>query len=419
MVTNFLKNAEIRKKLLVTAGIIIIFRFLAHIPVPGVDLAAIRAYLQDSAFFGLMDLFSGGGFQNFSIVTLGLGPYINVSIAVQLLTMMIPALEELQKEGEYGRDKINMYTRLLTVPMALIQAYGIYFWLNRQGVIRTLFPLDLIIFVLTLTAGALLLVWLGELITEYGIGNGISLLIFVGIISRLPAALTGYLATVSSYNFFNSIVFAALTVVVIVSVVLINEGTRNVAIEYGRRGIKSEKISNFLPIKVNQAGVIPIIFAVSLVLIPSMIAGPLQALENNFLNSLGTFLARNFHSNSLGYNIFYFILVVGFTYFYTSVQFNAEKVSDDIKKRGGFIPGIRPGKSTTDYLKSIVTRITLTGALFLGLIAILPYVVQQTIGVSNLSIGGTGLLIVVSVVLETVRQMESLMVSRNYDSFLR
>lgn len=419
MVANFLKNAEIRKKIAITAILIVVFRLVAHVPVPGIDLNAIRSYIQGNAFFGLLDLFNGGGFQNFSIATLGLAPYINVSIAMQLLTMMIPSLEELQKEGEYGREKINMYTKLLTVPMSMIQGYGIYFWLNRQGVIRTLSPLDLIIFVLTLTAGAILLVWLGELISEYGIGNGISLLIFVGIISQLPAGITGYLASVTSYNFGNTLLFAALSLAVIVAVVLINEGTRNVAIEYGRSGVRSEKISNFLPIKVNQAGVIPIIFAVSLVLIPSMISGPLQASSNDLAHKAGYFLAQNFNANSVGYNILYFLLVVGFTYFYTSVQFNSEKVADDIKKRGGFIPGIRPGKSTADFLKAIVNRITFTGALFLGVIAILPYLVQKYIGVSNLSIGGTGLLIVVSVVLETVRQMESLMVTRNYDSFLR
>ncbi len=419
MVANFLKNSEIRKKLGITAILIIAFRLVAHVPVPGIDLNAIRAYIQNSAFFGLLDLFSGGGFQNFSIVTLGLAPYINVSIAMQLLTMMIPSLEELQKEGDYGREKINMYTKLLTIPMSLLQGYGIYFWLSKQGVIHTLNPLDLVIFVLTLSSGAILLVWLGDLITEYGVGNGISLLIFVGIISRLPSALSGYVASLTSYNFGSTVVFAALSIAVIVGVVLINEGTRNISIEYGRTGIRSEKISNFLPIKVNQAGVIPIIFAVSIVLVPSMISGPLEATKNHSLQNLGYFLARNFNSNSIGYNLLYFVLVVGFTYFYTSVQFNSEKVAEDVKKRGGFIPGIRPGKSTSDYLKSIVNRITLTGALFLGLIAILPFFVQKYIGVSNLSIGGTGLLIVVSVVLETVRQIESLMVTRNYDSFLR
>jgi preprotein translocase subunit SecY len=419
MLTNFLKNADIRKKILITLLIIVVFRLFAHIPVPGVDLNAIRQFLKGNVLFGFLDLFSGGGFQNFSIATLGLGPYINVSIAMQLLTVMIPSLEELQKEGEYGQQKINQYTRLLTVPMAMLQSYGIYFWLNKQRVIQTLGVFDLIILIITLTAGAIILVWLGELITEYGIGNGISLLIFVGIISRLPTGIVGYLSTVTSYNFVTTLVFLAVAFIVIFGVVLVNEGTRNVTIEYGRRGIQSDKIANYLPIKVNQAGVIPIIFAVSVVLIPSAIATPLQATKYAFLQHIGSFLGANFSANSIAYNLLYFILVVGFTYFYTSVQFNSEKIADDVKKRGGFIPGIRPGTSTAKYLKNIVDRITLAGAIFLGIIAILPFIVQKYIGASNLTIGGTGLLIVVSVVLDTIRQMESLMVTRNYESFLR
>lgn len=416
---NIFKFPEIRKKLTFTLIFIIIFRLLAHIPTPGVDVSAIRAFLSGNVFLGLFDLFNGGGFQNFSIVTLGLGPYINVSIIVQLLTVMIPALEEMQKEGESGREKINMYTRLFTVPMALIQSFGIYFLLSKQGVIGSLGNFDLLILMLSLTAGAMLLVWIGELVTEYGIGNGISLLIFVGIISRLPVSLVSFLGTIDSYNFMNALLFLAVAIIVVVGVVLVNEGTRNIVIEYGRRGTRSQKITNYLPIKINQAGVIPIIFAVSVVMLPSVLASPLQQLDNSFFRNLGYFLSQNFSSSSLGYNILYFILVFGFTYFYTSVQFNPEKIADDIKKRGGFVPGIRPGSNTTKYIKNIVDRITLAGALFLGLIAILPYMIQFFMsGVNNLTVGGTGLLIVVSVVLETIRQVESLTVTRSYDSYL-
>ena len=395
------------------------FRLLAHVPTPGVDVAAIRAFLSNNALLGMFDLFSGGGFQNFSIVTLGVGPYINVSIIIQLLTVMIPSLEELQKEGESGREKINSYTRLFSVPMALIQSFGIYFLLNKQGVITRLGSFDLIILMLSLTVGSMILVWLGELVTEYGIGNGISLLIFVGIIGRLPVSVASYIGTLDSSNLFNALMFIAVTLLVIAGVVMINEGTRNIVIEYGRRGVSSQKVTNYLPIKINQAGVIPIIFAVSVVMLPSVIAVPLQSSSIGFISGLGKFLALNFAQKSLGYNIAYFLLVVGFTYFYTFVQFNPEKIADDIKKRGGFIPGIRPGSNTTKYLGSIVNRITLSGALFLGLIAILPFIVQNFLGVSNLSIGGTGLLIVVSVVLETIRQVESLTVTKNYDSYLR
>lgn len=416
---NIFKYPELRRKIIFTLAIIIAFRLLAHIPLPGVDIASIRAYLQSNAFFGLFDIFSGGGFQNFSVVTLGLGPYINASIILQMLQVMVPSLEELAKEGEYGREKINMYTKLLTLPMTLLQAYGIYFLLNKQHVITTLNPFDLIILILTLTAGTMLLVWIGDLVTEYGVGNGISLLIFVGIIGRFPQSVYGFLASLTADTFFNGIIFAALALAVVVAVVLVNEGTRNIVIEYGRTGIRNQKVTNFLPLKINQAGVIPIIFAISVVLIPSVLSGPFQASANPTLQHLGLFLATNFGSNSLGYNILYFVLVFAFTYFYTSVQFNPEKIADDVKKRGGFIPGIRPGKSTTTYLKGIVNRITLSGALFLGLIAILPFIVQSFVGIATITVGGTGLLIVVSVVLETIRQIESLMVQRNYDRFLQ
>ncbi len=415
---NILKHSEIRRKILFSLFIIVIFRLLAHIPVPGVDISAIKYFLQNNAIFGMFDLFSGGGFQNFSLVTLGLGPYINVSIIIQLLTVMIPSLEELSKEGESGREKINLYTRIFSVPMALLQSYGIYFLLSKQGVIGALSIFDLVILILSLTVGSMFLVWIGELVTEYGVGNGISLLIFVGIISRLPASLAGLVGTVSSYNFFNYIVFGILSILVIVGVVMINEGTRNIVIEYGRRGSRSQKVTNYLPIKVNQAGVIPIIFAVSVIMLPSVVAAPLQASANATLHAIGVFLAQNFGDKALGYNLTYFALVVAFTFFYTSIQFNPSKISEDVKKRGGFVPGIRPGKATTTYLGGVVSRITLFGALFLGIVAILPYLVELVLGVSNLSIGGTGLLIVVSVVLETIRQVDSLAVTRNYNSYL-
>lgn len=416
---KILKFPEIRKKLFFTLFIIVVFRLLTHIPTPGVNVDAIRSFLQNNAFLGLFDLFSGGGFQNFSIVTLGLGPYINVSIIIQLLTLMIPALEELSKEGEYGREKINSYTRLFSVPMALLQSFGIYFLLNKQGVLDTLLPFDLLILMLSLTVGAMILVWLGDLVTEYGLGNGISLLIFAGIIGGLPGSVASFVSTLDSYNLFNALLFVALTVLVIVGVVLVNEGTRNIPIEYGRRGVTSQKVTNYLPIKINQAGVIPIIFAVSVVMLPSMLSSPLQLSTNGTLQNIGNFLALNFSQNSLGYNVLYFLLVVGFTYFYTYVQFNPEKIADDVKKRGGFVPGIRPGSNTTSYLKGIVNRITLAGALFLGVIAIMPFLVQNFLGISNLSVGGTSLLIVVSVVLETIKQIESLTATKSYENYLR
>jgi preprotein translocase subunit SecY len=415
---KILKLPELRKKIIFTLFIISIFRLLAHIPVPGVDSSSIKSYLEQSVFFGFFNLFSGGGFQNFSIVTLGLGPYINASIIIQLLTMLIPSLEEMSKEGEYGQEKMNMYTKLLSVPMAFVQSYGIYFLLSRQGIINTLYSFDLVILILTFTAGTLLLVWLGDLLTEHGIGNGISMLIFVSIISRLPAGILNVLASMSSSNYLNIVIMLILMLFIIVAVVLVNEGTRNVLIEYGRRGERSQKVTNYLPIKINQAGVIPIIFAVSLVSIPRMIGGPLMASGKESLVSLGNFLVNTFDSTSLIYNLIYFLLVVGFTFIYTFIQFNPDKIADDIKKRGGFIPGVRPGASTSQYLKRIVSRTTLAGSLFLGLVAITPYLMNFIFGSQAIDIGGTSLLIAVSVVLETVRQIESLTVTRSYEKFL-
>lgn len=415
---KFLRNPEIRKRLLFTLLVIAVFRVLAHIPVPGVDTSAIKNYLSSNAFFGLFDLFSGGGFQNFSLVTLGLNPYINASIVIQLFTMMVPSLEELSKEGEQGREKINMYTRLIAVPFAMLQAYGVYFLLSKQQIIGNLDPFSLVILILTLTAGTILLMWVGELVTEYGIGNGISLLIFVSIISSLPVQITQMISTTQADNMFNLLMFLGLSILIIAGVVLVNEGTRNIPLEYGRTGTKSQKVANFLPIKINQAGVIPIIFAVSIIMVPSLLSAPLQSSTNTVLRDAGFFLAQNFVQTAVLYNVVYFLLVVAFTYFYTTVQFNPEKIADDIKKRGGFIPGIRPGSNTTAYLKRVINKITLSGALFLGLIAVLPQIAQSALGISSLALGGTGLLIVVSVILETVRQIQSLMVSRNYDKFL-
>ncbi|MBI2414919.1 preprotein translocase subunit SecY [candidate division WWE3 bacterium] len=411
---------ELRKKVFFTLFVIFVFRLLAHVPVPGVDIAAIRQYLNQSALLGLFDYFSGGGFQNFSIVTLGVSPYINASIIIQLLTVMIPSFEELSKEGDTGREKLNQYTKYLTVPLSIFQSYGVYFLLLQQGVISSLNKLDLFVLIATLTVGGIILVWIGDLVTEYGIGNGVSLIIFVGIISRLPQATYQFIATLDSTNITSALVFAVLAVLVILGVVLVNEGTRNIPLEYGRRSAGIQRVTNYLPIKVNQAGVIPIIFAVSVVMIPSLISSPLQAVSIPWLQNLGFWLAKNFSFSSASYNLTYFLLVVAFTYFYTSVQFDPAKISDDVKKRGGFIPGVRPGIATTSYLRGVITRITLAGALFLGTIAVLPYLIQHSLGgAGTYSIGGTGLLIVVSVVLETVRQTESLLVSKNYDSFLR
>ncbi len=417
---RFLLLPELRKKVFFTLSIILLFRIFAHIPVPGVDVQAIRGFLSQSALLGIFNYFSGGGFQNFSIVTLGVSPYINASIIIQLLTVMIPKFEELSKEGESGREILNQYTKYLSVPLALFQSYGVYFLLLQQGVITKLNPFDLMVLIATLTVGCMLMVWIGDLVTEHGIGNGVSLIIFVGIISTVPASVYQFFATLDVANIGSALMFVLVSLFVIIGVVLVNEGIRNIPLEYGRRGVGEQRVSNYLPIKVNQAGVIPIIFAVSVVMIPSLISSPLQATTVAWMQNLGLWLAKNFAFSSFTYNATYFFLVVAFTYFYTSVQFDPTKIADDIKKRGGFIPGVRPGMATTSYLRSVINRITLVGALFLGLIAVLPYLVQSSLsGVGSFSVGGTGLLIVVSVVLETMRQVESLLVTKNYDTFLR
>lgn len=418
---NIVRSPELRKKLLITILIFGIFRVLAHIPIPGVDVSGIKEFFASSQLLGLLDIFSGGGMQNFSVVTLGLNPYINASIIFQLLTMVIPQLEELSKEGESGRQKINQYTRLVSVPLCLLQAYGMYFFLNSQKIVPNLDPFSIIILVITMTAGSVLLMWLGELVGEYGLGNGISLLIFAGIVSRLPSSIGRTAASTTGDAAFNLILFLILALVVIAGIVFVNEATRNIPIQYARlikKGSSGYGSSTYLPLRINQAGVIPIIFAVSLVLLPSILGNSLQNVANPTISKIAQFLTYNFQPNSILYNVLYFSLVVGFTYFYTAVTFNPEKVADEIKKNGGFVPGIRPGRATSDYLNVILTRITLPAAVFLGLIAILPAVMQTITGISTLSIGGTSVLIVVQVVLETMKQVESQLSMRDYEGFL-
>ncbi len=419
------KIQELRKKILITAGIIVIFRIASHIPVSGVDLVALQQLFASNQFLGLLDIFSGGTLVNFSIISLGLNPYINASIIIQLLTMIMPKLEALSKEGEYGRQLINQYTRYLTVPLSILQAIGMFVLLKNQGVLFQTTPIQIAAIIVGMTAGTIFLMWLGELITEYGIGNGISLLIFAGIVSRVPIVLTQTATVLDQAQVLNILLFSGLAILVIGAVVFINEGRRQVTVAYARRfsggktGETGGSNQTYLPLRVNQAGVIPIIFAVSLVLIPSFAGTYLSHSSQPQLLSLGRVLAANFNPGSLVYNLLYFILVVGFTFFYTAVIFNPTKVADEIKKYGGFIPGIRPGTQTASYLNYIMVRITLAGALFLGAIAILPSIASQITGIKTLILGGTGLLIVVSVILDTAKQFESKLIERSYEVFAR
>lgn len=422
IITAF-KIADLRRKIIITIVLVVIFRVVSHIPVSGVDLKGLQALFASNQFLGLLDIFSGGTLANFSVISLGLNPYINASIIFQLLTMISPKLEALSKEGEMGRQMINQYTRYLTVPLAILQAIGMFVLLKNQGIINQTGPIQTTAIIVGMTAGTIFLMWIGELITEYGIGNGISLLIFAGIVSRIPIVFTQTVSVVDQTQVINILIFAGLAVLTVAGVVFINEGRRQITVQYARRFVMGKEGSTgaqtYLPLRVNQAGVIPIIFAVSLVLVPSFAGSYLANLPQPQLSSLGRMLAANFNPGSLVYNLVYFLLVVGFTFFYTAVIFNPVKVADEIKKYGGFIPGIRPGTQTAAFLNYIMVRITLAGALFLGAIAIFPSLASQITGIQTLVIGGTGLLIVVSVILDTAKQFESKLIERSYEVFAR
>lgn len=419
---NSWNTKELRRKILITIFIFVIFRIFAHIPIPGIDRVRLAQLFSKNQFLGLLDIFSGGTLVNFSVLALGLNPYINASIILQLLTIVFPKLEELSKEGDFGREKINQYTRFITVPLALVQSIGMYILLRNQGIVQTFDPLTLLSVVLTMTAGTLFVMWIGELITEYGVGNGISLLIFAGIVGRLPVSIFQTASVVTAESITSMILFSGVAIIVIFGAVFMNEAVRRIPVHYARR-VRGNKIYggnvSYLPLRVNQAGVIPIIFAVSLVLLPSLLGGFLQQMQNPAFVSIGRMLTGLFNPNSISYNLIYFFLVIGFTYFYTAITFNPGKIASEIQKHGGFIPGIRPGTPTSAYLNYILTRITLAGALFLGLLAVFPSLARTISGVSTLLVGGTGVLIVVSVVLETVKALEAQLVMRNYEGFLK
>ncbi|MCS6956354.1 MAG: preprotein translocase subunit SecY [Patescibacteria group bacterium] len=418
----FFSDIEIRKKIYFTSFIFLVFRFFAFLPVPTINLEKLRVLFSGNPFLSLLDIFSGGTLINFSIMALGLNPYINASIIFQLMTILFPQLEQLSKEGEYGRYKINQYTRFLTLPLTIIQGIGIYVFLRNQNIINNLNFFEFVSFVLTISAGTFILVWFGELISEYGIGNGISLLILAGIVGRLPVFFSKTIMIFNQEMIFNILIFLILSLIVIGGIVFINESVRKIPVFYAKR-IKGNKMyqaaSNYLPLKLNQAGVIPIIFAVSFVLFPQLIGNFFINLKNTTLISIGKFLVRFFSPTGFFYNFFYFFLVVGFTYFYTIIVFNPQKISEEIQKNGGFIPGIRPGTPTKEFLEKVVYKITSVGAIFLGIIAILPVIISKVTGINNLVIGGTGILIVVSVILETFKTLEAQLVMKNYDKFIK
>ena len=411
---------DVRNRLLFVLAMLVIFRVVAHIPIPGVNLANLRNYLDGNQILGLFNIFSGGTLQNFSIVMLGVGPYITASIIIQLLTMIVPSMEEMSKEGEAGQHKINMYTRWLTIPLALLQSYGMIQLLNQYGqqVLTNLTPLSMVAIMLTVTAGTMFLMWLGELISEKKVGNGVSLLIFAGIVSSLPGFVNQAYLNYDPSKIFTYILFAAAAILTVVGVVFISEGQRNIPVSYAKhmRGNKSFGGANtHLPFRVNMAGVIPIIFAVSLILFPSMIAQFFVSADAEWMRNLANGTIKLFQNQPF-YNSMYFLLVFGFTFFYTSVVFHPQKIAENLQKQGGFIPGIRPGRETELYLTKTMNRLNLAGALFLGAIAILPLVAQSLAGTQSLTIGGTSLLIVVAVAIETSKQIEALLTMHQYDT---
>ncbi|HET7703857.1 MAG TPA: preprotein translocase subunit SecY [Candidatus Limnocylindrales bacterium] len=420
---NAFRAPDIRRRLLYVAGILVVFRFLAHVPVPGVDQAQLQQFLQNNALFGVLDLLSGGGLSSFSVVALGVNPYINASIIMQLMSGVIPSLQALQREGEYGRNKINQYTRYLSVPMALLQSYGFLALLNSQGILSSGFDLangSTLVQIVTLTAGSIVLMWLGELITEKGIGNGISFIIFAGIVSQAPAAISGLLGNPNPPLVIGFILIAIASVAVII---YIQEGQRRIPIQYASR-VRGRRMyqggQTFLPLRVNQAGVIPIIFAISILLFPQQIASYFTNAEVDWVASIAQGIVSFFNPSSLPYVILYFLLTVGFTYFYTAFTFKPDDTAEQLRKNGGFIPGIRPGRPTADYLARVVTRITIAGALFLGTVATAPTLLGLLVpSLSSIALGGTGLLIVVSVIVETMKQIEAQLLMRNYEGFIR
>jgi preprotein translocase subunit SecY len=413
------KIKDVRNKIIYVLGMLVLFRLVAHIPIPGVNLENLRQFLASNQIFGLLDVFSGGTMKNFSIVMLGVGPYITSSIIFQLLAMIVPKLEELSKEGESGQQKINTYTRLLAVPLAFLQSYGMIKLLNRSAlpIITDTSFFRMIVIMTTITAGTMFLMWIGELISEQKVGNGISLLIFAGIVAGLPGGLRTLLINYNPSDFYTFVLFAAIAALTVVGVVFINQGQRNIPVNYAKQ-VRGNHMyggnTTHLPLRVNMAGVIPIIFAISLILFPSLIAQFFAQVRTGWIAGLAAGTIRLFQ-NQLFYGILYFLLVFGFTYFYTAVLFPPQKMAENLQKQGGFIPGIRPGAETEKYLGQTMNRINLTGALFLGAIAILPLIVQYFMGTQNLAIGGTSMLIVVSVAIETAKQIDAQLTMHAYD----
>jgi len=425
---NAFRIPDLRQKLLFTLGLLVVFRFIAHVPMPGVNVAALERLFESNQFVGFLNLFSGGALASFSIAAMGVYPYITASIIMQLLVPVIPRLTDISKEGESGRNKINQMTHWLTVPLALAQAYGTPQLLNASSPepVITNFgfeinPLGTLSIMITMTAGTLLLIWIGELISQYGVGNGISMIIFGGIVATLPSQIMQ--AYASDTAVISILTFAILAVITIAAIVFIYEGQRRIPVQVAKRIRGSRMVggqTTHIPLKVNSAGMIPLIFAQSILIFPGTVAGYFLTAENEWVLWVANGVHNFFNlQSSWGYWIMYFWLVVAFTFFYTLVIFQQQNIAENLQKQGGFIPGIRPGRPTAEYLYKVLMRITLIGALFLGVIAVLPFLVRSATGVQTLSLEATAMLIVVGVGLDTMRQLESQLLMRHYRGFIR
>jgi preprotein translocase subunit SecY len=434
-VINAFKIPDLRRKILFTLAMLVIFRFIASIPIPNVDRDGLRDYIDTNQLLGMLNIFSGSALTNFSIAALGVYPYITASIIMQLMTPIVPRLNELSQEGEQGRNQINKYTHWLTVPLALLQGYGQALLFSRQpspnggtliqdfGLFDADTFLPTIAILISMTAGTMLLVWMGELITEKGIGNGISIIIFGGIVASMPGAVRSLTTGASiSDNVIGTAMFLAIGLLTIVGIVLINEGMRRIPVHYAKRVRQGQMVggtTTHIPLKVNSAGMIPLIFAVSIMVFPGMVANFLSASNREWVRNLATDLSVWLSPTSVPYNIIYFLMVVGFTFFYTMVVFQQQRIPESLQRQGAFIPGVRPGRNTALYLQRVLTRITIVGAVFLGAVAILPFIASKITGVDTLLLSATSLLIVVGVAIDTMRQLEAQLMMRNYEGFIR
>ena len=427
-VSNALKLPDLRRKIGFTLAILVIYRLAAHVPVPGINREALRQIFQQNQFLGLLDMFSGGAMSNFSVMALGVYPFITAQIVLQLLQPIIPALEALGQEGEAGRQRMNMFTRLLAIPLSLLQGFAQVSLLaqptSATGAVISNFGfragawLPTISTLLTVTAGTMFAIWLSELVDAQGIGNGMSIIIFGNIVSGIPQRL-GQLWISNPWSI---LVFVVITAITVIGIVYVQEGQRRIPVNYAKR-VRGNKIyggqSTHIPLQVNSAGMIPLIFAVSIMMLPGVVASYFVNADVGFVRNVAVGVTRLFDQNGAFYWLFYFVLVFGFTYFYTDVMFQQQDLAGTLRRQGGFIPGIRPGGRTVDYLNGVVRRITFAGAMFLGIVAVLPFLVKPLAGTSQMLITSSGLLIVVGVVLDTMKQLEAQLLMRHYEGFIR